>query len=139
MLALLLKCIYYLDLQFPLVKIIVPPPNIVITSADETFTNQPYNATCVVTFEAAVPLKAVFIRWLNGDFIDLNKTASARLRISEIRQITNNTFARDFLVDSLKTEDNGTYFCEAGVNSSYAATGQLTYETAYIDVLCKYS
>ena len=109
-----------------------------LTSSDETFNNRPYNATCVVIFEAAVPLKAVFIRWLNGDYIDLNKTGDVRLRISEIRQISNNTFARDVLVNPLKTEDSGTYFCEAGVNSSYT-TGQSSSAAVYIDVLCKYS
>ena len=109
-----------------------------LSSLDQTFNNQSYNATCVARFETAVPLKVVSIRWLDGDFVDLTQvTGIDRLRIPEIRQINSTTYARDILVNPLRTEDSGTYFCEAGVNSSYT-TGQFTYAAAYIDVVCKY-
>ena len=113
----------------------VPPPVVMITSKDMPYHSQPYTATCLVTFEAAVPLDNVEIGWMTTDrtkLIDI----SDRVSLSDIRQINASTFARDVIVSPLKLEDNGTYICEAEVEGDFV-TSHSVYKMANFTVLSK--
>ena len=94
-----------------------------------------YTATCVVSFVAAVPLNMVSIQWLTKDG-HLLSTVNDRVEVPPVRQISNDTFARDVIVNPLKVEDSGTYVCSAGVLSNYT-TGQFVNESVGIGVLRK--
>ena len=107
-----------------------------ITSEDTPYQNQPYTATCLVTFEAAVPLDNVEIEWTTADGIELTYI-SDRVSFSEIRQINDSTFARDVIVSPLSLQDNGmTYVCEAGVEGEFISSHSV-YKSANITALCK--
>ena len=105
------------------------------TSKDTPYHNRPYTATCLVTFEAAVPLDSVEIEWTTVDDTELTEV-NDRVSLSEIRQINDSTFARDVIVSPLKLEDNGTYICEAEVEGEFIISHSV-YTTANIIVLSK--
>ena len=104
-----------------------------ITSKDTPFHNRPYTATCMVTFEAAVPLDMVEIEWMTADGSDLTDI-SDRVKLSPIRQTSDSSFARDVIVNPLKFEDSGVYTCEAGAEGKFIISRSV-YEVAQITVL----
>ena len=106
-----------------------------ITSKNTPYHNRPYTATCLVTFEAAVPLDSVEIEWTTVDDTELTEV-NDRVSLSEIRQINDSTFARDVIVSPLKLEDNGTYICEAEVEGDFVISHSV-YKMANFTVLSK--
>lgn len=46
-------------------------------------------------------------------------TANGPFKVSQVHKITNDTYTGDLTADSLRTEDNGSYICEAGVVGNY--------------------
>ena len=106
-----------------------------VTSQDSPFHDRPYTATCLATFEVAVPLDMVVIKWLTAVGTELTDI-SDRVSVSHIHQINDSTFARDVIVSPLKFEDNGIYVCEAGVENKFIISRSV-YELVHITVFGK--
>ena len=100
------------------------------------FNNRPYTVPCTVTFSAAVPLEMVIMQWTTPDGILLTDL-SDRIKVSQIRQINENIFARDALFNPLRLEDNGTYICGAGLKERFPIS-HCAYESAHISVISKH-
>ena len=81
---------------------------------------------------AAVPLNLVAMEWMTVDG-DVLTEVNDRVQASQIRQISDKTFARDVTVNPLRFEDRGVYSCEAAVVGEYI-TSQPVSKTTNITV-----
>lgn len=101
----------------------VPPPSINFRSEGAPVNNQPYTSSCVAQFVAAVPSSMVTIEWMNEDGVPLTEVSSGvRITVAPIRQIDDRTYARDVTLNPLRTEDSGTYTCEAAIMAQFITT-----------------
>lgn len=101
-----------------------PPTSLEITSNNLPIHNRHYTATCLVSFEIAVPLDVVTVEWRTMDGDPLTEL-SDRVSVSQIRRISDSSFARDVIVRPLKVEDSGTYICEAGIMGRFVTNSSV--------------
>ena len=116
--------------------LIGPVPVVTTSTHYIPLNNRPHTVTCTVTFAVAVPLEMVTIQWTNLDGILLTNL-SDRIKVSQIRQISENIFAHDAIFNPLKFEDNGTYVCGAGLEERFPISRH-AYEPAHIYVISKH-
>lgn len=85
---------------------------------NQAIADQPYTATCMASFVAAVPMHLVRIVWMNeqGDVLtDIND----RIQLSDIRQISDSMYTREVTVNPVRIEDGGVFICEAAVMGEF--------------------
>ena len=85
---------------------------------NQAVADQPYTATCMASFVAAVPMHLVSIAWMNEEgavLTDIND----RIQLSDIRQISDSIYAREVTVNPVRIEDGGVFICEAAVMGEF--------------------
>ena len=97
---------------------IVPPPIVTITTVNVAIADQPYTATCMVSFVAAVPMHLVSIVWMNQQGTVITEV-NDRIRLSDIRQISDSMYAREVTVNPVRIDDAGVFICEAAVMGQF--------------------
>ena len=112
---------FHMDMNHTISFPTVPRPDVTITSVNSPVNDQPYTATCMVQFVAAVPMDLVNIEWMDEQGSPLTELNS-RVSTSPIRRINGSTYARDVIVSPIRIEDGGTYICEAGVMGAFVTS-----------------
>lgn len=102
---------------------------------NQAVNDQPYTATCVASFVAAVPMHLVSIAWINEEGAVLTDV-NDRIQLSDIRQINESMYARDVTVNPVRIVDGGVFICEVAVMGEFI-TSQAASESLNIVVFGK--